>query len=181
MSTADSCQCVTAALRLGSMDEDEFRAMLELMGCVISPEQVKTMIGDAKDRFAAWKYQADAENVAKCRRIWNSRFASLGGHPSQEVFQECAVFEAEDSEDQAAADPASQGSLGLKEINGIIFLLNKFPGSSLPRFTAAGFLAEFGDGMTFDCFSEWFLEKVACSPAALQHLHVPFTAQSWTH
>eukprot|EP01052_Picozoa_sp_SAG31_P052824 SAG31_NODE_13231_length_884_cov_0.802548_1_plen_105_part_01 len=54
-----------------AVNEDEFHALLQLLGSSASFEQVKTMIDSAKDRFYAWKCQSDAENVAKARRLWN--------------------------------------------------------------------------------------------------------------
>lgn len=54
----------------GAIDEEEFSMMLRVMGCEISGEQVKKAIADAKEGFAAWVKMADAENLAKCKRVW---------------------------------------------------------------------------------------------------------------
>ena len=54
----------------GAIDEEEFSMMLSVMGCDISIEQVRKVIGDAKEGFSAWVKMADAENVAKCQRVW---------------------------------------------------------------------------------------------------------------
>ena len=55
----------------GAIDEDEFTMMLKVMGCDITEEQVRKTIADAKEGFAAWVKMADAENLAKCKRVWD--------------------------------------------------------------------------------------------------------------
>lgn len=55
----------------GSIGADEFKLMLTVMGCEVSDEDVAQAIHDAKDGFFAWKQMADAENVARCKRLWD--------------------------------------------------------------------------------------------------------------
>ena len=63
----------------GAIDCDEFAMMLAVMGCDLSMDQVKEVIGDAKDGFGAWKKMADTENIAKCQRIWDEYDADNSG------------------------------------------------------------------------------------------------------
>ena len=55
----------------GAIDEDEFLMMLKVMGCDITEEQVRKTIADAKEGFAAWVKMADAENLKKCKLVWD--------------------------------------------------------------------------------------------------------------
>lgn len=55
----------------GSIDADEFNLMLTVMGCELSSEEVAQAIHNAKDGFYAWKQMADAENIEKCKRLWD--------------------------------------------------------------------------------------------------------------
>eukprot|EP01050_Picozoa_sp_SAG11_P004220 SAG11_NODE_263_length_11526_cov_23.830314_4_plen_1064_part_00 len=138
-----------------AVNEDEFHALLQLLGSSASFEQVKTMIDSAKDRFYAWKCQSDAENVAKARRLWNM----LCSKPYPQISQVCPVFdsESEDVVPKVLADSAAVEALNYGDVNKIIVQLNAM-GSDLPRFTATEFHDEFGETMTFDCFADWFLE-----------------------
>ena len=63
----------------GAIDSGEFAMMLAVMGCEISMDQVKQVIGDAKDGFGAWKKMADKENIEKCQRIWDEYDADGSG------------------------------------------------------------------------------------------------------
>ena len=63
----------------GAIDSSEFMMMLEVMGCTITLDEVKEVIGEAKDGFAAWKKMADEENIAKCRQIWDTYDADNSG------------------------------------------------------------------------------------------------------
>lgn len=54
----------------GAIDQEEFSMMLSVMGCDISDAQVEQAIVDAKEGFSAWLKMADAENIAKCQRVW---------------------------------------------------------------------------------------------------------------
>ena len=54
----------------GIIDADEFNLMLTVMGAEITRQQIMSVIGDAKEGFAAWKRTSDEECVEKCRVIW---------------------------------------------------------------------------------------------------------------
>jgi Ca2+-binding EF-hand superfamily protein len=79
----------------GAVDSGEFMTMLQVMGCQISMEQVKGIIGESKDGFRAWKLVADEENVARCKAIWDQ------------------------------FDDDKSGTMDLKEINAVINKLNE--------------------------------------------------------
>ena len=74
----------------GAIDSEEFALMLEVMGANITMDQVREVIGDAKDGFATWKKMADKENIEKCKRIWDEY------------------------------DEDGSGTMDLKEVNGVI-------------------------------------------------------------
>ena len=64
----------------GAVDSGEFMTMLQVMGCQISMEQVKGIIGESKDGFRAWKLVADEENVARCKATIACTFSNLSVH-----------------------------------------------------------------------------------------------------
>ena len=49
------------------------------MGCDLTTDKVTQLVAEAKDGFAAWVKLADAENVAKCKRIWDEYDADKSG------------------------------------------------------------------------------------------------------
>lgn len=63
----------------GIIDADEFELMLTVIGATITKEQIRDVIGDAKEGFAAWKQQSDEETIEMCSGIWEEFDADNSG------------------------------------------------------------------------------------------------------
>jgi Ca2+-binding EF-hand superfamily protein len=115
----------------GAIDLDEFSLMLEVMGCVMTDEQVKTAMVNAKAGFKKWCEMADQENVAKCQKIWNEY------------------------------DEDKSGTMDLGEINSVISALRNtgadIPSFTKEQVDE---MSSSGDGeLNFSEFSKWYLEQ----------------------
>lgn len=54
----------------GAIDTQEFKMMLEVMGCQITTTQVQEIIRNAKTGFREWLKASNEENLTKVREIW---------------------------------------------------------------------------------------------------------------
>ena len=115
----------------GAIDMEEFTLMLSVMGCTMTDEQIKAAMVQAKEGFKKWLAMADAENVAKCQRVWDQY------------------------------DDDKSGTMDLGEINNVIGALRKmgadvpsFSQEQLDKMSSSG------DGeLNFSEFSRWYLQQ----------------------
>ena len=115
----------------GAIDFDEFSLMLAVMGCDMTEDQVKAAMAKAKAGFKKWCEMADADNVAKCQKIWEEY------------------------------DDDKSGTMDLGEINNVIGALRDlgsdlptFTKEQVDKMSSAG------DGeLNFSEFSRWYLQQ----------------------
>ena len=55
----------------GYLDIEEFGTMLAVMGCEITPEQVKEVFSEAKNGFVGWLRSKDDQTKQHCRDVWS--------------------------------------------------------------------------------------------------------------
>ena len=167
----------------GSIDYDEFKLMLSVMGCDISDEEVARCIHAAKDGFFAWRAMADAENVAKCKRLWDEYDDDKSGTMSlNELNKVVAALSKEGFKaDDITADDMPDGEMDFDDFSAWILKQEGLPaGFGMPtQAGTAGLKGGGGDGLMKKGFRTLMMPVQLTAKAAVGPLQLAAKAASF--